>query len=66
MCAVQANPDIQQLWEAAGYINVKRGKSQWEMVYNKCSIHLIEDGVAITIDNPSGVGFLAYHQSVFK
>jgi hypothetical protein len=45
---------------------VKRVKSQWEILYNKCSIHLAEDGVAIIIDNPSGLGFPAYQQAVLK
>jgi predicted nucleic acid-binding Zn-ribbon protein len=64
--ALQANPEIQQLWETAQRTNAKRGKSQWEMLYNKCSIHLVEDGVAIIIDNPSGLGFPAYQQAVLK
>jgi hypothetical protein len=36
------------------------------MLYTKCSIHLVEDGVAIIIDNPSGLGFPAYQQAVLK
>jgi hypothetical protein len=35
-------------------------------MYNKCIIHLVEDGVAITIDNPSGLGLPAYQQAVLK
>jgi hypothetical protein len=66
MRALQANPEIQQLWETARRTNAKRGKSQWGMLYNKCSIHLVEDGVEIIIDNPSGLGFPAYPQAVLK
>jgi hypothetical protein len=57
---------MQQLWEAARRTNMKRGKYQWEMMYNTCSIHIIEDGVAIIFDNPSGLGFPAYQQAVLK
>jgi hypothetical protein len=66
MRILQANPDIQQMWEAARCTNAKRGKSQWEMMYNKCSIHLSEDGVEIIINNPSGLVFTAYQQAVLK
>jgi hypothetical protein len=64
--SLQANPEIQQLWETARCTNVKGGKSQWEMLYNKCSIHLVEDGVAIIIDDLSGLVFPAYQKAVFK
>jgi hypothetical protein len=66
MRALQANPDIQRLWEAARRTNAKRVKYQWEMMYNKCNIHLVEDRVAIIIDNPSGLVFPAYQQAVLK
>jgi hypothetical protein len=64
MSALQANPDILQMWEAAQCKNAKRGKSQWEMMYNKCIIHLSEDVVEIIIDSPSGLGCPAYQQAV--
>jgi hypothetical protein len=64
--ALHANPGVQQLWEASQSINVKRGKLQWEMLYKKCSIHLIEDGVNIKIDNPPGLEFMAYQHAVLK
>jgi hypothetical protein len=66
MRAQQANPEIHQMWETARCRNVKRGKSQWEMLYNKCSIHLVEDGVAIIIETPSGLVCTAYQQAVLK
>jgi hypothetical protein len=35
-------------------------------MYNKWSIHLVEDGVAIIIDNSFGLVFMAYQQAVLK
>jgi hypothetical protein len=64
--ALHANPEIQQLWQTARRTTEKRGNFQREMLYKKCSIHLVEDGVAIVIDNPSGLRFTAYQQAVLK
>jgi hypothetical protein len=37
-----------------------------KMMYNKCSINLVENGVAITIENSSGLGFLVHQHAVLK
>jgi hypothetical protein len=44
----------------------KKGKGQREMLYNTCIIHLAPDGAAITIDNPSALPALSYHQAVLN
>jgi hypothetical protein len=36
------------------------------MIYDKCSIILVADGAAITIDNPLWLPYLVYQQEVLK
>jgi hypothetical protein len=47
-------------------MKVKRGKNKWEMLYGKCSIHLVADGAAMKIDNPSRLPFVNYQQGILK
>jgi hypothetical protein len=47
-------------------MKANRGKTQWEMLYDKCSIHLMADGATTTIGNLSGLPFMSYQQGILK
>jgi hypothetical protein len=57
MSELQKKSDITHLAGIFRHIRAKHGKTQWEMMYGKCSIRLITEGTEITINNPSGRGY---------
>jgi hypothetical protein len=64
--ALNRKEEVVHLLSVVRKIKAKRGKNQWEMLYDKCSIHLVADGAAMTIDNPSRLPFVNYQQGILK
>jgi hypothetical protein len=64
--ALNRKEEVVHLLSVVRKIKAKRGKNQWEMLYDKCSIHLVTDGAAMTIDNPSCLQFVNYQQGILK
>jgi hypothetical protein len=63
---LKKNSDVTYLAGIFRGIKATRGKTQWEVIYDKCSNHLVADNTAIAIDNPLRPPNLAYQQSVLK
>jgi hypothetical protein len=64
--ALNRKEEVVHLLSVVLKIKAKRGKNQWEMFYDKCSIHLVADGAAMTIDNLSCLPFVNYQQGILK
>jgi hypothetical protein len=56
--ALNRKEEVVHLLSVVRKMKVKRGKNQWEMLYDKCSIHLVADGAAMKIYNPSRLPFV--------
>jgi hypothetical protein len=64
--ALNRKEEVVHLLSVVQKMKEKRGKNQWEMLYGKCSIHLVADGAAMTIDNLSRLPFVNYQQGILK
>jgi hypothetical protein len=51
MLELKNNSDVTYLVDMYRHIKANLDKTQWEMMYDKCSIHLVDDGAAFIIDN---------------
>jgi hypothetical protein len=64
--ALNRKEEVVHLLSVMWKMKAKRGKNQWEILYDKCSIHFMADGAAMKIDNPSRLPFLNYQQGILK
>jgi hypothetical protein len=64
--ALNRKEEVVHLLSVICKMKVKRGKSQCEMLYDKCSIHIVANGAVMTIDNPSCLPFVNYQQGILK
>jgi hypothetical protein len=56
--ALNRKEEVVHLLSVVRKRKARRGKNQWKMLYDKCSIHLVADGATMTIDNPSRLPFV--------
>jgi hypothetical protein len=64
--AINRKEEVVHLISVIRKMKAKRGKSQWEMLYDKCSIHIVDDCTAMKIDNPSRFPFVNYQQGIMN